>query len=89
MDSSEDDKSTRETPPKKRRISTSRVTSNANEFHRQKLQHMKEEHDLKMEILREELEIRRLEREHRIVEHQAALRNLNDLRSLHFEVDNE
>lgn len=40
---------------------------------------MKAEHQLRMQILEEELEAKREDRLHRTLEHEAALRNLNFL----------
>ena len=43
------------------------------------MKYLREEHKMKMEILAEELQTKRDEREYRRLEHEAALRNLNNL----------
>lgn len=67
---------------------TKPATVLAHEYHVRKMEIMEKEHDLRIRILEEELSTKKLEREHRIMEHEQALRNLCDMHNVALSHDN-
>ncbi len=62
---------------KRPRLEGSSIKDYAKRFHDRRMEMLEEEHSTKMKMLNTELNLKMLEKEHRIKEHDAALRNLN------------